>query len=207
MSAGFFVWRNYDIIYTLSVIIKRNKYMTLKTVASLGSKKYERVGSIKLLNKILPSINNYNTRSKLRTEARKLGTSKVSLKDFTKNISKTHGSVAASRFIEAIIKRGQKDLSAKTDSAKTEKRPIPKHLRALDTSVSRYRFGGSNVRALGGVGDGEHGTASKLGVGINQAQSQTSALQKGPVGFAGNKASGSSAPKTPEAHVPMKFAA
>jgi len=92
----------------------------LKTIASLGSKRFERIGRTKA-NKILQGINNYAIRSKLRNEVKyKFGTGKVSLKDFTKNISQTYSPLAASRFIDAVIQHAKKETSAKTDSKKTE---------------------------------------------------------------------------------------
>ncbi|MDP2736453.1 MAG: hypothetical protein Q8O59_01555 [bacterium] len=76
--------------------------MGLKTVASLGKEKYERIGSTKA-KEILRGMD-YITRSKLKAEARNLGTGKVSVLNFIKHINKTHGSVAASKLINATQK-------------------------------------------------------------------------------------------------------
>ena len=76
--------------------------MALKTIASLGKEKYERIGSTKA-KEILQGMD-YITRSKLKAEARNLGTGKISVLNFIKHINKTHGSVAASKLISATQK-------------------------------------------------------------------------------------------------------
>jgi len=83
----------------------------LKTIASLGKEKYERIGATKA-KEILKGMD-YMTRSKLKSEAVNLGTGKVSVLNFTKRISKTHGSTAASKFIGAVQKHYNDDIDPK----------------------------------------------------------------------------------------------
>ena len=157
----------------------------LKTIASLGKEKYERIGAIKV-KEILKGMD-YTTRSKLKPEAVNLGAGKISVLNFIKHINKTHGAVAASK----VIKAAQKHFNDDIDPA-IQKRYMKVNMQRDDSFLREKDISNKNISILGRVGGGVHGDASRLGVGIKQAQSRVSALSP-----SNNKPLNNPAPKAP----------
>lgn len=149
--------------------------MALKTVASLGKEKYERIGATNV-KEILRRMD-YMTRSKLKIEARNLGTSRISILNFAKKINKTHGAVAASKFIGAA----QKHFDKGVDDPKIKERNL-RYNKAVDRTAleeSTDRF--DRNRTLASAGGGAHGDVSRLKTVAPRTQPSISALQKRPV--------------------------
>ncbi|MDD4271530.1 MAG: hypothetical protein PHF50_01865 [Patescibacteria group bacterium] len=141
----------------------------LKTIASLGKEKYERIGAIKA-KEIFKGMD-YTTRSKLKPEAVNLGTGKISVLNFIKRINKAHGAVVASK----VIRAAQKHFNDDIDPA-IQKRYMKINMQRDDSFLKEKDTSNKNISILGKVGGGVHGDASKLGVGITQARSRVSAL-------------------------------
>ncbi|GEM_PF-6048813 len=197
--------------------------MTLKTIASLGSNKYKRVGFTET-KKILKEIDNYAIRSKLTTGAKRaFGTSKFSIGKVAKDIASANGAVVASKFIDAVIKHAKKDRAGMVSSVKNGKPAVKKYLRALDNDFhdehGRPKIGvlGSTTNRSIGVTNAKASisASSGLGVGKNVESSgmESLGIKKNVVSFAGNykpgKTPSSAAPKAPASdyHPPMKLAA
>ncbi|MFH1583062.1 MAG: hypothetical protein ABIB72_01950 [Candidatus Falkowbacteria bacterium] len=141
--------------------------MGLKTVASLGQEKYERIGAIKA-KKILQGMD-YTTRIKLKPEARNLGTDKVSVLNFTKRIGKTYGSAAASKFIKATQKHfndGVDETAKKRNINYVRRERLEEEAVGKGATYSKQYAGGREVKSYGIHGTmKEHGTMKNLGVG------------------------------------------
>lgn len=142
--------------------------MGLKTVASLGKEKYERIGSINA-KKILQGMD-YITRSKLKAEARNLGTGKVSVLNFIKHIKEKHGSVAASKLISATQKHfndGIDEVAKKRNINRVRRQRMEEESESMSkgTAFSKQYAGGRLVESHGV----RHGTMEDLGVSWNKA--------------------------------------
>jgi len=141
--------------------------MGLKTVASLGKEKYERIGSTKA-KEILQGMD-YITRSKLKAEARNLGTGKVSVLNFIKHINKTHGSVAASKLISATQKHfndGIEEAAKKRNINRVRRQRTEEEFEPMSKGAvfNKQYAGGRSVESHGV----RHGTMEDLGVSWNK---------------------------------------
>jgi len=164
----------------------------LKTIASLGKEKYERIGATKA-KEILRGMD-YMTRSKLKAEAINLGTSKVSILNFTKHISKTHGAVAASKFINATQRNFNKGIDPKIQKTNL-KANMQRDL--TDRETKQINFAGGQSLATGVSTQQTPRTKGIMGdIGV----------KRGEIGFAQNlsnkKLPDNQPPKTPPVGTP-----
>lgn len=144
-----------------------------KYIRDLGKYKYKTVGGTET-KEILKNVD-YNTRRRLKDEAKSLGSNKTSLYKLTKKIGATYGHTISSKFISAVQKRFNKGVDPGI-----QKRYMKINMQRDElTRGETKRSYASNVITTKSIGvadnKNEKGSMGRIGVSV------------GPTGFAGGQ--------------------
>lgn len=114
--------------------------MGLKTIASLGKEKYERIGQTDA-KKIISLVSNYSARSGMKPIVKNLGTSKVSVLKFLKRFNK-------STDIDKVVRATQKHFNKDIDPA-IQKRYLKVNMQKDESGVRNKQM--YNIKYAGGA--------------------------------------------------------